>query len=222
MKASSSAPCRRIACGGCDGKVCKGVESMTTEERRQELLQLLTRADGARTGTELAKKLGVSRQIIVGDVSILRAEGAKILSTPRGYRMLEKNPGVIETVTCRHTAEEMGASEEELYEALERQGVEADWRDSRRPHAREPPRCRGLRAEDGSGWRAAALAAHRRHPPAYRRGEDARRNRGCAEGTCTARFSRAGEDGKRCLIASLFSYCVRKAYRMVDATGQTW
>lgn len=82
---------------------------MTTEERRQELLQLLTRADGARTGTELAKKLGVSRQIIVGDVSILRAEGAKILSTPRGYRMLEKNPGVIETVTCRHTAEEMGA-----------------------------------------------------------------------------------------------------------------
>ena len=57
---------------------------MTTEERRQELLQLLTRADGARTGTELAKKLGVSRQIIVGDVSILRAEGAKILSTPRG------------------------------------------------------------------------------------------------------------------------------------------
>ena len=51
----------------------------------------------------------MSRQIIVGDVSILRAEGAKILSTPRGYRMLEKNPGVIETVTCRHTAEEMGA-----------------------------------------------------------------------------------------------------------------
>ena len=81
---------------------------MTTEERRRELLSLLKRADGARTGAELSRRLGVSRQIIVGDVSILRAEGAKILSTPRGYLMMEKTPGIIETLACRHTAEEMG------------------------------------------------------------------------------------------------------------------
>ena len=58
---------------------------MTTEERRAQLYALLTQAQQPLTGSALARKFGVSRQIIVGDIGILRAEGAAILATPRGY-----------------------------------------------------------------------------------------------------------------------------------------
>lgn len=37
------------------------------------------------TGTELARRLGVSRQIIVQDVALMRAEDKNILSTNKGY-----------------------------------------------------------------------------------------------------------------------------------------
>ena len=40
---------------------------------------------GARITHALAKELGVSRQIIVGDVALLRAGGLAVLATPRGY-----------------------------------------------------------------------------------------------------------------------------------------
>jgi transcriptional regulator of NAD metabolism len=55
------------------------------ETRRQELVQRL-RADGqAVLGSELADEFGVSRQVLVQDVAILRATGLDIIATPRGY-----------------------------------------------------------------------------------------------------------------------------------------
>ncbi len=44
---------------------------MTTEERRAQLYALLTQAQQPLTGSALARKFGVSRQIIVGDIGIL-------------------------------------------------------------------------------------------------------------------------------------------------------
>lgn len=82
---------------------------MTTAERRRALLALLRRAKRARTGAELAERLGVSRQIIVGDVSILRAEGARVLATPRGYLLPAEEAGIVETIACHHAAAEMEA-----------------------------------------------------------------------------------------------------------------
>ncbi len=56
-------------------------------DRRQNILDMLSRRNGTGTitGSELARRLGVSRQIIVQDIALLRAEGNPILATPQGY-----------------------------------------------------------------------------------------------------------------------------------------
>ncbi|MCI9557289.1 MAG: transcription repressor NadR [Lawsonibacter sp.] len=59
----------------------------------------------------LAQELSVSRQIIVGDVALLRAGGLDIIATPRGYLLPRGAAGVTCTLACRHTALQM---EEEL------------------------------------------------------------------------------------------------------------
>lgn len=56
-----------------------------SSSRRQRILDLIARAEHPITGTELATTLGVSRQIVVQDMAILRAAGADIIATPRGY-----------------------------------------------------------------------------------------------------------------------------------------
>ncbi len=56
---------------------------MNGEARRRNILG---RIGGAPvTATELSALFGVSRQVIVQDVALLRAEGAQIVSTNRGY-----------------------------------------------------------------------------------------------------------------------------------------
>src|SRR5437899_3052866 len=62
-----------------------GEEPRVSERRRREMLDRLTAAERPVTGTELATRLGVSRQIVVQDIAILRASGAQIVATPRGY-----------------------------------------------------------------------------------------------------------------------------------------
>jgi transcriptional regulator of NAD metabolism len=61
-------------------------------ERRAELLRRIESADAPVTGTDLAQALGVSRQIIVQDVAVLRAAGDEVISTPRGYMLLSRQP----------------------------------------------------------------------------------------------------------------------------------
>lgn len=60
-------------------------EDMAADDRRNDLLARLREATGPLSGGRLAKQLGVSRQIIVGDVAVLRAAGHDIVSTARGY-----------------------------------------------------------------------------------------------------------------------------------------
>ena len=67
----------------------------------------LRSAERPLSATKFAKELSVSRQIIVGDVALLRASGEKILATPRGY-ILERTNGQIEyTVACVHDFENL-------------------------------------------------------------------------------------------------------------------
>lgn len=54
-------------------------------ERQQQLLEVLNRKQDAVTGSDLASQMGVTRQVVVHDIAILRAAGHPILSTPRGY-----------------------------------------------------------------------------------------------------------------------------------------
>jgi transcriptional regulator of NAD metabolism len=77
------------------------------EKRRGEILKLLSAASGPVSAAVLAEKLSVSRQIIVGDISLLRAGGENILSTPRGYLMERPSAGLIKTVVCLHRGEDM-------------------------------------------------------------------------------------------------------------------
>ena len=55
------------------------------EERREYIIQLLTQTKKPISGTELAKQMKVSRQVIVQDIALLRASNRNILSTNKGY-----------------------------------------------------------------------------------------------------------------------------------------
>ncbi len=78
---------------------------MNTEERRKQLLERLEHTDKPLTGSFLAREFAVSRQIIVGDIGIIRAMGKNIYATPRGYiipspKVTDK--GIMATIACRH------------------------------------------------------------------------------------------------------------------------
>ncbi len=86
---------------------------MNAEQRRSQILACLEQTNEAVSATTLAGKFRVSRQIIVGDVAILRAAGKDIVATPRGYFLQsrqEKN-GVFHMIACLHEGKRM---EEEL------------------------------------------------------------------------------------------------------------
>ncbi len=54
--------------------------------RREQILQLLKRSSTPITGRTLAKKFGISRQVIVGDIDALRKQGESVIATADGYR----------------------------------------------------------------------------------------------------------------------------------------
>ena len=58
---------------------------MTGEERRTHILKRLQETDTPLSGTALAKEFHVSRQIIVQDIALMRAENNGIVSTNKGY-----------------------------------------------------------------------------------------------------------------------------------------
>ncbi|MFE8696863.1 transcription repressor NadR [Cytobacillus sp. FJAT-53684] len=58
------------------------------EERRELLLQLLKEKGEPITGSELASITNVSRQVIVGDITLLKAKGEPIIATSQGYMLL--------------------------------------------------------------------------------------------------------------------------------------
>lgn len=85
----------------------QGVERVQSgEERRRGIVDVLRRGGSPVVGSDLAKRLDVSRQVIVQDVALLRARGYKILATPRGYLLLNDGPPVSVSVACRHTTYE--------------------------------------------------------------------------------------------------------------------
>ena len=82
---------------------------MRAEERRQAILNTLNSAGHPVSATALARQFSVSRQIVVGDVALLRAAGANISATPRGYVVLREAGGLVRQVACQHDAAGMEA-----------------------------------------------------------------------------------------------------------------
>lgn len=83
---------------------------MRAEERRQAIQDILQQSPQPVSAGALAARFSVSRQVIVGDVALLRAAGADISATPRGYVSLPSSPaGLLRQVACQHDAAGMEA-----------------------------------------------------------------------------------------------------------------
>lgn len=80
---------------------------MNQTERRSKILETLNKADTSISASKLAAEFGVTRQIIVSDIAILRANGQKIIATQRGYVIERAEDGsIVESIVCRHSAED--------------------------------------------------------------------------------------------------------------------
>ena len=79
---------------------------MNAQTRRETILSRLEAAAGPVSATALAGALSVSRQVIVGDIALLRAGGSPIEATPRGY-VLVRPAGVEGKVVCCHSGADM-------------------------------------------------------------------------------------------------------------------
>lgn len=64
---------------------------MDVHERRIEIIKILQKSSGPVSGKDLADMFGLSRQVIVKDIGILKAEGVEIVSTNRGYKIKDKD-----------------------------------------------------------------------------------------------------------------------------------
>ena len=78
---------------------------MKKTERREEILRLLAASKEAVSGDALSEKFGVSRQIIVADISSLRKSGYTIVSTHYGY-VFQLSPQKARDFKVKHTTEQ--------------------------------------------------------------------------------------------------------------------
>ena len=81
---------------------------MNATQRREIILSMLTQTNQPLSASTIAKECGVSRQIIVGDIALLRASGEEISATPRGYVLLRHEQNFFrKTIACCHHDEMM-------------------------------------------------------------------------------------------------------------------
>ena len=94
---------------------------MTGKERRDSIIKMISGKSPV-SGGSLSKSLDVSRQIIVSDIALLRAEGYDIISTNRGY-FLNSPSGATIIIKVNHTDEQ---SEDELNTIVDLGGTVID------------------------------------------------------------------------------------------------
>lgn len=86
---------------------------MDAENRRKAILKALEKSSAPIVARTLATTFDVSRQVIVGDIALLRAAGIDIYSTPKGYLIRQSDVSDLTfPLVCIHTREE---TQEELY-----------------------------------------------------------------------------------------------------------
>lgn len=85
---------------------------MEAARRRNAILDRLRASKVPVSASLLAGEFSVSRQIIVGDIALLRAAGEAISATPRGYLLAREAQGLLRTVACRHGID---GTRQELY-----------------------------------------------------------------------------------------------------------
>lgn len=89
---------------------------MNAQQRREGVLLQLRQSEKPVSAAALAKQFSVSRQIIVGDIALLRAGGQSIDATPRGYLLRRRREGLVRTVAVCHSGAEIA---QELYACVD-------------------------------------------------------------------------------------------------------
>ncbi len=95
---------------------------MKVNDRRKAIVNLLLSAKEAISGGALSEEFGVSRQIIVQDITVLKGSGYDILSTHNGY-IIQKSPLKERVFKVHHTTEQ---TEDELNLIVELGGTVVD------------------------------------------------------------------------------------------------
>lgn len=95
---------------------------MTGNERRKTIIELMKQSSGPLSGETLGKETGVSRQVVVQDIALLRTEGFPIVATARGY-MLDEPKLATRTFKVCHTNEQ---TEDELLTIVDLGGCVLD------------------------------------------------------------------------------------------------
>ncbi len=82
---------------------------MKKAERRKKIIELLSNSDSEISGEKMAAFLGVTRQVIVQDMAILKSQGYSISSMSRGYLLNKKaqNEGIKMLIAVRHKKEQI-------------------------------------------------------------------------------------------------------------------
>ncbi|WEG14064.1 transcription repressor NadR [Pullulanibacillus sp. KACC 23026] len=88
-------------------------DKLLGDERRERLLGWLKETRNPITGSELARRTKVSRQVIVQDISLLKAKNEPIIATAQGYVYINQDFSamVSKVIACKHTPEQ---TEQEL------------------------------------------------------------------------------------------------------------
>lgn len=84
----------------------------TAKQRRQSIMKRLESSTEPVTAAALSREMSVTRQVIVGDIALLRAEGCRIIATPRGYLTEGRREGAVRQLACCHSAAD---TREELF-----------------------------------------------------------------------------------------------------------
>jgi len=95
---------------------------MNGEKRREQIVSILRSGKSPMSGAVIGKLIGVSRQVIVQDIAILRLEGKPIIATSRGY-LLNEPTAFSRTLKMHHTNEQ---TEDELYTIVDLGGTVTD------------------------------------------------------------------------------------------------
>ena len=95
---------------------------MKAADRRKAIVNLLLSSNEAISGGKLSEEFGVSRQIIVQDITVLKRSGHDILSTHNGY-IIQKSPLKERVFKVYHTTEQ---TEDELTTIVNHGGTVVD------------------------------------------------------------------------------------------------
>lgn len=82
---------------------------MTGTERRDAIIEMMQKDQLPLSGTKLASIYGVSRQVIVQDIALIRAAGYDVISTNKGYILNAplENKSIERIFKMNHTDEQM-------------------------------------------------------------------------------------------------------------------